>query len=94
TTPDLDSDTWELAYSYPITTLLTVSYATIFIAGLLGNFAVITIVLRNHHMRSVTNIFICNLSLADLLVTVFVEPLTLLQNIIVGWHWGAAACWC
>ncbi|KAM3175979.1 hypothetical protein ACTXT7_007435 [Hymenolepis weldensis] len=69
TIPNLDSDTWELAYSYPITTLLSVSYATIFIAGLLGNFAVITIVLRNHHMRSVTNIFICNLSLADLLVT-------------------------
>nr|CDS31012.1 Peptide G protein-coupled receptor [Hymenolepis microstoma] len=92
--PDINSGTWELAYSYPIIVLLSVSYATIFIAGLLGNFAVITIILRNHQMRSVTNIFICNLSLADLLVTVFVEPLTLLQNIIVGWHWGAAACWC
>ncbi|EUB55635.1 Neuropeptide FF receptor [Echinococcus granulosus] len=78
------SPTWEFAHSYPIVTLLSVSYATIFIAGLLGNFAVITIVLRNHHMRSVTNIFICNLSVADLLVTVFVEPLTLLQNIVVG----------
>ncbi|VDM27101.1 unnamed protein product, partial [Hydatigera taeniaeformis] len=72
------------AHSHPIVALLSISYATIFIAGLLGNFAVITIVLRNHHMRSVTNIFICNLSVADLLVTVFVEPLTLLQNIVVG----------
>ncbi|VDK32325.1 unnamed protein product [Taenia asiatica] len=91
---ETSSPTWEFAHSYPIIALLTVSYATIFIAGLLGNFAVITIVLRNHHMRSVTNIFICNLSVADLLVTVFVEPLTLLQNIVVGWHWGATTCWC
>ena len=78
------NSTWELAHSYPVITLLSAFYVVIFFAGLLGNFAVITIVLRNHHMRSVTNIFICNLSVADLLVTVFVEPLTLLQNIIVG----------
>ncbi len=77
-------ETWQLSRSYPMVGLLSVAYATIFIAGLVGNFVVLTIVLRNHHMRSVTNIFICNLSVADLLVTIFVEPLTLLQNIFVG----------
>uniref|UniRef100_A0A5K3F8X3 G_PROTEIN_RECEP_F1_2 domain-containing protein n=1 Tax=Mesocestoides corti TaxID=53468 RepID=A0A5K3F8X3_MESCO len=55
---------------------------------------VVAIFLRDPHIRSVTNVFICNLSIADLLVTIFVEPLTLLQNIFVGWHWGATTCWC
>ncbi|KAL7056700.1 hypothetical protein AAHC03_020571 [Spirometra sp. Aus1] len=74
--------------------ILSVFYAAMFIAGLIGNFAVLLIVLRNRHMRSVTNIFICNLSVADLLATIFVEPLTLLQNIFIEWRWGDTTCWC
>ncbi|VDN19804.1 unnamed protein product [Dibothriocephalus latus] len=73
-----------LRSSYAMIGVLSVFYAAMFIAGLIGNFAVLLIVLRNRHMRSVTNIFICNLSAADLLVTIFVEPLTLLQNIFIG----------
>ena len=54
--------------------------------------AVCLAVWRNHHMRTVTNYFIVNLSLADVLVTAICLPASLLVDITESWLFGQALC--
>jgi hypothetical protein len=51
---------------------------------MVGNTVVCFIVARNKHMHTVTNLFIFNLAISDLLVGIFCMPITLLDNIIAG----------
>ncbi|XP_076875981.1 neuropeptide FF receptor 1 like 1 [Brachyhypopomus gauderio] len=57
-----------------------------------GNGLVCTVLLRNRNMRSVTNLFILNLAVSDLLVGVFCVPTTLIDNLISGWPFSQNAC--
>lgn len=61
-----------------------VSYLLIFAVCMVGNGVVCFIVLRSKNMRTVTNLFILNLAISDLLVGIFCMPTTLLDNIITG----------
>lgn len=63
--------------------LYCVAYCIVFIVGLIGNSFVIAVVLRAPRMRTVTNYFIVNLALADILVIIFCLPATLMSNIFV-----------
>ncbi|XP_053567942.1 orexin receptor type 2 [Bombina bombina] len=47
---------------------------------------------KNHHMRTVTNYFIVNLSLADVLVTITCLPATLVVDITETWFFGKTLC--
>ncbi|XP_055472214.1 orexin receptor type 2-like, partial [Psammomys obesus] len=47
---------------------------------------------KNHHMRTVTNYFIVNLSLADVLVTITCLPATLVVDITETWFFGQPLC--
>ncbi|XP_050806773.1 orexin receptor type 2 isoform X2 [Gopherus flavomarginatus] len=47
---------------------------------------------KNHHMRTVTNYFIVNLSLADVLVTITCLPATLVVDITETWFFGQTLC--
>lgn len=60
-----------------------IAYFIVFIVGLIGNSFVIAVVFRAPRMRTVTNYFIVNLALADILVIVFCLPATLMSNIFV-----------
>lgn len=51
-----------------------------------GNTLVFVVVLTNRNMRSVTNLFILNLAISDLLVGVVCVPITLIDNLISGDH--------
>jgi hypothetical protein len=55
----------------------------VFVVGLIGNSCVIAVVYRSPRMRTVTNFFIVNLAVADVLVIVFCLPATLMSNIFV-----------
>lgn len=66
-----------------MTVLLCVAYLIVFIVGLIGNSFVIAVVFRAPRMRTVTNYFIVNLALADILVICFCLPATLMSNIYV-----------
>ncbi|XP_064272250.1 neuropeptide FF receptor 2 [Passer domesticus] len=68
------------------------SYLLIFLLCLVGNGGVCFIVLWSKHMRTVTNLFILNLAVSDLLVGLFCMPTTLLDNIIAGWPFGSLVC--
>lgn len=79
-TPEMElfyrhSTTWTVVYC--------VAYLIVFIVGLIGNSFVIAVVFRAPRMRTVTNFFIVNLALADILVIVFCLPATLMSNIFV-----------
>ncbi|XP_064418717.1 neuropeptide FF receptor 2a [Latimeria chalumnae] len=76
----------------PVAAIFIGSYLLIFLLCMLGNGMVCFIVLRSKHMRTVTNLFILNLAVSDLLVGIFCMPTTLLDNIIAGWPFGSMVC--
>lgn len=61
-----------------------VVYSIVFLLGVVGNCLVVGVVYCNPTMHSVTNYFIVNLAIADILVIVFCLPITLLHNIYSG----------
>lgn len=60
------------------------AYFSIFLLCMVGNILVCLIVVKNHHMRTVINLFILNLAISDLLVGIFCIPTTLVDNLITG----------
>lgn len=67
-----------------VAAIFIISYCLIFFLCMVGNTVVCFIVMRNKHMHTVTNLFILNLAVSDLLVGIFCMPITLLDNIIAG----------
>ncbi|XP_069462244.1 orexin receptor type 2 isoform X2 [Ambystoma mexicanum] len=72
--------------------VLIAGYIIVFIVALVGNVLVCLAVWKNHHMRTVTNYFIVNLSLADVLVTITCLPATLVVDITETWFFGKTLC--
>nr|CAH7768721.1 unnamed protein product [Callosobruchus chinensis] len=70
-------------HSMAMTAVYCVAYLLVFALGIVGNFFVIAVVFRSPRMRTVTNFFIVNLAIADILVIVFCLPATLMSNIFV-----------
>uniref|UniRef100_A0A673YQZ7 Neuropeptide FF receptor 2 n=1 Tax=Salmo trutta TaxID=8032 RepID=A0A673YQZ7_SALTR len=75
-----------------VAVVFIVSYLLIFLVCMVGNGVVCFIVLRSKNMRTVTNLFILNLAISDLLVGIFCMPTTLVDNIITGWPFGSLVC--
>ncbi|XP_064162985.1 neuropeptide FF receptor 2-like [Anguilla rostrata] len=69
-----------------------ISYLLIFLVCMVGNGVVCFTILRSKNMRTVTNVFILNLAVSDLLVGIFCMPTTLVDNIITGWPFGSLVC--
>ena len=66
-------------YRQPQTIALITGYAIVFLLSLTGNLLVLVVVLSNKAMRTTTNYFLVNLSIADLLgmsSLFFSEPLS------------------
>ncbi|XP_062126328.1 neuropeptide SIFamide receptor [Drosophila sulfurigaster albostrigata] len=79
-------------HSLAMSIVYCVAYILVFLVGLIGNSFVIAVVLRAPRMRTVTNYFIVNLAIADILVIVFCLPATLIGNIFVPWMLGWLMC--
>ena len=81
-------------YIFPTTFewILITLYIVVFTVGLIGNFLVCFVVWRNNHMRTVTNLFIVNLSLADFLVILICLPPTVLGDVTETWYMGSVMC--
>ncbi|XP_056325698.1 neuropeptide FF receptor 1-like [Danio aesculapii] len=79
-------------HSLPVATLFILAYVLIFSLCMLGNTLVCFIVLKNRQMRTVTNIFILNLAISDLLVGILCLPITLVDSLITGWPFDAVVC--
>ncbi|XP_076271898.1 prolactin-releasing peptide receptor-like isoform X2 [Rhynchophorus ferrugineus] len=72
--------------------LFLVAYTTIFVVGLCGNVLVCFVVFRNKAMRTVTNLFITNLALSDILLCVLAVPFTPLYTFLGKWVFGNLIC--
>ncbi|UYV73463.1 PRLHR [Cordylochernes scorpioides] len=67
-------------------------YILTFVIGLFGNVLVCCVVFRNKHMQTVTNYFITNLALSDILLCTFAVPFTPLYIFLQEWVFGAFVC--
>lgn len=68
-----------------------VFYAIISIVGTIGNTLVI-LAYRNPRMRSVTNLFIANLAVADLTVCLINTPVAVIYSVLKNWPFGLVLC--
>ena len=73
--------------------LVSVSYGLILIIGLVGNIMVIYVVSTNASMRTSTNVFLVNLSIADICVLVVCVPTALTEFYAKDvWYLGETLC--
>ncbi|CAL8257371.1 unnamed protein product [Lota lota] len=72
--------------------VLIAGYIIVFFVSLIGNSLVCFAVWKNWHMRTVTNYFIVNLSIADVLVTLTCLPASLVVDITETWFFGNTLC--
>ncbi|XP_064630050.1 growth hormone secretagogue receptor type 1-like [Lineus longissimus] len=89
-TPDYSLFATPLLY---ITITVTFFYVFVLTFGIFGNIMVIFVVFKNKDMRNSTNLFLVNLTVADLLVLVVCTPIALAEfyNKDV-WYLGAGMC--
>lgn len=70
-----------------VTVVVVMCYLLVVLLAVLGNLLVIWTVWRNTHMHTVTNYYIVNLAISDLLVASIVMPLKLLEYTAkCEWH--------
>lgn len=72
--------------------IVVIVYILTFMVGLTGNVLVCFAVWRNRQMRTITNMFIVNLSIADLGILIICLPPTLLVDVTETWFMGLAMC--
>ncbi|XP_025893554.1 cholecystokinin receptor type A [Nothoprocta perdicaria] len=73
-------------------TIRILLYALIFLLSVLGNILVITVLIRNKRMRTVTNTFLLSLAVSDLMLCLFCMPFTLIPNLLKDFIFGSAVC--
>lgn len=72
--------------------LLIVAYTLIVVVSLFGNSLVCRIVWQESGVRSVTYLFIANLAVSDLIITVFNIPINIARNLMEEWVFGSVMC--
>ena len=72
--------------------LFVLMYSIIFIVGVSGNALVVFIVLRNKAMQTITNIFITNLAISDILMCLLAVPFTPISYFLNSWIFGEGLC--
>ncbi|XP_012864755.1 PREDICTED: neuropeptides B/W receptor type 1 [Dipodomys ordii] len=75
----------------PLAVAVPVVYAVICAVGLAGNSAVLLVLLRTPRMKTVTNLFILNLAIADELFTL-VLPVNIADFLLRQWPFGELMC--
>ncbi|XP_070804903.1 cholecystokinin receptor type A [Pituophis catenifer annectens] len=67
-------------------------YSLIFLLSILGNTLVITVLIRNKRIRTVTNLFLLSLAISDLMLCFFCMPFTLIPNLLQDFIFGSSLC--
>ncbi|XP_041357797.1 gastrin/cholecystokinin type B receptor-like [Gigantopelta aegis] len=71
---------------------ICVPYAVIFLLSVVGNSLVVMTLVRHRQMRTITNMFLLNLALSDLLLAVFCMPFTLVPLLLQDFVFGEVMC--
>lgn len=82
----------DLINNYIVQIAFCLIYSTIFIIGVFGNVLVCYVVFRNRAMQTVTNLFITNLALSDILLCLLAVPITPLYTFLQRWVFGTLLC--
>lgn len=82
----------DVTSNFVVQIIFCVFYANIFVLGVFGNVLVCYVVARNRQMQTVTNLFITNLALSDVLLCVLAVPFTPLYTFLGGWVFGKTLC--
>jgi len=72
--------------------VLIISYSVLVIIALFGNILVCHVIFSRKRMRTVTNIFIANLAVSDLLLIILNVPFNLAKTMMTEWLFGSAMC--
>ena len=80
------------SYSIIFATLIISCYCIIFLLGLIGNSLVVFVVCNNKSMQSVTNVFITNLAVSDILMCLLCVPFTPISFFMANWPFGKFLC--
>lgn len=72
--------------------VLSLLYVIAFLLGMFGNFLVCFVVCRQRTMQTVTNFFITNLAVADVLLCLFCVTLTPTYTFVGKWMFGKFLC--
>ncbi|XP_046900437.1 probable G-protein coupled receptor 83 [Hypomesus transpacificus] len=72
--------------------LLVFAYSFIIVISLFGNTLVCHVVFKNKRMHSATSLFIVNLAVADILITLLNTPFTLVRFVNSSWVFGKGMC--
>ncbi|GFR73152.1 cholecystokinin receptor type A [Elysia marginata] len=67
-------------------------YSIIFSTALVGNLLIIVTLIQNKRMRTVTNVFLLNLAVSDLLLALVCMPFTLVPVLLMDFIFGAFMC--
>uniref|UniRef100_A0A674HZM7 Probable G-protein coupled receptor 83 n=1 Tax=Terrapene triunguis TaxID=2587831 RepID=A0A674HZM7_9SAUR len=84
---------YEAEFQKPtVKALLIVAYSVIIIISLFGNMLVCHVVIKNKRMHSATSLFIVNLAVSDIMITLLNTPFTLVRFVNSTWVFGKAMC--
>lgn len=72
--------------------ILFFAYAIIFLIGLLANLFVIVMIIKRRRIRTLTNRFLLNLAISDLLATLICLPPTAYHYYDKRWIFGEFLC--
>ncbi|XP_072348124.1 galanin receptor 2b-like [Scyliorhinus torazame] len=90
------ADDWEISENpdfLPASIIVPVIFSLIFLLGIVGNGLVLAVLLRNGRMSyNTTNLFILNLSIADLFFIIFCVPFQATIYTLDGWLFGTFIC--
>ncbi|BET01389.1 receptor [Nesidiocoris tenuis] len=84
----------EYNYDVPVAiiVLLSVLYGTISMVAVVGNFLVMWIVATSRRMQNVTNCFIANLAMADIVIGLFAIPFQFQAALLQRWDLPEFMC--
>lgn len=71
---------------------LSTAYFIVFLTGVIGNSVVLFSIYKSRRLHTITCIFLANIALVDLMVSLLVIPVQLGQEFITHWPYGDAVC--
>ncbi|XP_046554228.1 RYamide receptor-like [Haliotis rubra] len=78
--------------SLTVTIILVLMYILTILVAVSGNLAVCYIILSDHRMRTVTNLFLLTLALSDIIKAVICNPFSVFANLKLYWPFGSVMC--
>jgi cholecystokinin-like receptor len=80
------------SYFYEAGIIQILLYSIIFLLAVVGNALVILTLVQNKRMRTITNLFLLNLAVSDILIGVFCMPFTLVGTLLRDFIFGELMC--